>query len=216
MQRIRPAVTLLSQEIGLDHALASRRVYTDGAEAIYDYARDSDDEALLTFVRTGQQHLAEVIRAYLQPITYGDDGWVERMRLPAYAAANVVVDPIRPSGSRSSSMAEAVWKTSSIASRLATARQRSQTTSVSHALASRMSFASRFGVPPEFFIDRSLGRHAVPAALREAGVTVHTMADIYGEPRADHPALLHPGLVRCREMGWRLDADDSRPGPARP
>lgn len=44
-----------------------------------------------------------------------------------------------------------------------------------------MSFASRSGVPPEFFIDRSLGRHAVPAALREAGVTVHTMADVYGE-----------------------------------
>jgi uncharacterized protein (DUF433 family) len=93
MQRIRPAVTLLSQEIGLDHALASRRVYTDGAEVIYDYARDSDDEALPTVMRTGQQHLADVIRAHLQPITYGGDGWVERMGLPAYTAANVVVDP---------------------------------------------------------------------------------------------------------------------------
>jgi uncharacterized protein (DUF433 family) len=98
MQRIRPAVTLLSQEIGLDHALASHRVYTDGAEVIYDYARDSDDEALLTVVRTGQQHLADVIRAYLQPVTYGDDGWIERMRLPAYAEANVVVDPRRAFG----------------------------------------------------------------------------------------------------------------------
>ncbi len=98
MQRIRPAVTLLSQEIGLDHALASRRVYTDGAEVIYDYASHSEDEALLTVVRTGQEHLADVIRAYLQPITYGDDGWVERMRLPAYAAANVVVDPRRAFG----------------------------------------------------------------------------------------------------------------------
>jgi uncharacterized protein (DUF433 family) len=98
MQRIRPAVALLSREIGLDHALASRRVYTDGAEVIYDYANHSDDEALLTVVRTGQEHLADVIRAYLQPITYGDDGWVERMRLPAYAAANVVVDPHRAFG----------------------------------------------------------------------------------------------------------------------
>jgi hypothetical protein len=34
---------------------------------------------------------------------------------------------------------------------------------------------------PEFFIDRSLGRHIVPNALRNAGVTVHTMADVYGE-----------------------------------
>ena len=31
----------LSAEIGLDHALASQRVYTDGAEVIFDYAEGS-------------------------------------------------------------------------------------------------------------------------------------------------------------------------------
>jgi hypothetical protein len=35
--------------------------------------------------------------------------------------------------------------------------------------------------PFEFFIDRSLGRHQVPQALRKAGLTVHTMAEVYGE-----------------------------------
>lgn len=35
--------------------------------------------------------------------------------------------------------------------------------------------------PPEFFVDRSLGRYEVPDALRAAGLTVHTMADLYGE-----------------------------------
>jgi hypothetical protein len=35
--------------------------------------------------------------------------------------------------------------------------------------------------PPEFFIDRSLGRHVVADALREAGASVHVMADVYGE-----------------------------------
>jgi hypothetical protein len=35
--------------------------------------------------------------------------------------------------------------------------------------------------PPEFFIDRSLGRHIVPDALREAGAVVHVMAEVYGE-----------------------------------
>lgn len=35
--------------------------------------------------------------------------------------------------------------------------------------------------PPEFFVDRSLGRYEVPEALRAAGLVVHTMADIYGE-----------------------------------
>lgn len=92
-QRIRPAVARLSQEFGLDHALASRRVYTDGAEVIFDYARASDDQALLTVVRTGQQHFEEIIRGYLQRITYGDDGWAQQLRLPAYATAEVVVDP---------------------------------------------------------------------------------------------------------------------------
>ncbi len=98
MQRIRPAVARLSAEFGLDHALASERVYTDGAELIFDYASSSDDEALLTVVRTGQEHLAEVIREYLQRISYGGDGWAERLQLPAYTSAEVIVDPSRAFG----------------------------------------------------------------------------------------------------------------------
>lgn len=35
--------------------------------------------------------------------------------------------------------------------------------------------------PPELFIDRSLGRHLVPDALRAAGAVVRVMADVYGE-----------------------------------
>jgi uncharacterized protein (DUF433 family) len=98
MQRIRPAVARLSAEIGIEHAPASRRVYTDGAELIFDYAHDSDDEALLTVVRIGQEHLAEVIRGYLKRITYGGDGWAETLRLPAYSDAEVIVDPARAFG----------------------------------------------------------------------------------------------------------------------
>jgi hypothetical protein len=37
-----------------------------------------------------------------------------------------------------------------------------------------------FASPPEYFIDRSLGRHVVPDALRAAGAIVHVMADVYG------------------------------------
>lgn len=36
---------------------------------------------------------------------------------------------------------------------------------------------------PEFFVDRSLGKSIVEG-LRDAGLTVHSMADIYGEKRA--------------------------------
>jgi hypothetical protein len=37
--------------------------------------------------------------------------------------------------------------------------------------------------PAEFFVDRSLGKSIVEG-LRDAGLTVHSMADIYGERRA--------------------------------
>lgn len=45
LQRIRPALNRLSAEFGLDHALASRWLSTDGAEVVYDYARTTDDPA---------------------------------------------------------------------------------------------------------------------------------------------------------------------------
>jgi uncharacterized protein (DUF433 family) len=95
LQRIRPAVDALSRTIGLEHALASKRLYTDGAEVLYDYATESDDGELLELVvvRTGQHQFPEVVRDYLQRITYGRDGWASRVRLPSYQHAEVVVDP---------------------------------------------------------------------------------------------------------------------------
>lgn len=42
--------------------------------------------------------------------------------------------------------------------------------------------------PPELFVDRSLGRHLLPGALREAGFTTHTLASVYGEERAQKVA----------------------------
>jgi hypothetical protein len=43
--------------------------------------------------------------------------------------------------------------------------------------------ASRSDKPPEFFVDRSLGKSIVEG-LRTTGLTVHSMADVYGEERA--------------------------------
>jgi aryl-alcohol dehydrogenase-like predicted oxidoreductase len=40
---------------------------------------------------------------------------------------------------------------------------------------------------PEFFVDRSLGKSIVEA-LRDVGLTVHSMADVYGEKRAQRLA----------------------------
>lgn len=95
LQRIRPAVKVLSSTIGVDHALASRKLYTDGAEVLYDYAAKREEEELLELVvvRTGQHQFSEVVRDYLRRITYGEDGWASRVRLPTYHRAEVVVDP---------------------------------------------------------------------------------------------------------------------------
>ena len=72
-QRIRLAVKKLNDELGLDHALASRRVYTDGAELIFDYASGSDDAELLTVVSNGHGPRRRDPR-YLKQSTDGDDG----------------------------------------------------------------------------------------------------------------------------------------------
>jgi hypothetical protein len=54
---------------------------------------------------------------------------------------------------------------------------------------------------PEFFIDRSLGRVIVPAALRAVGLVVHTMADVYGE-RVGQELKDETWLRDVGEYGW--------------
>ena len=95
LQRIRPAVDVLSREIGITHALASEHLHTDGAEVLFDFATERSDEDWLELVvvRTGQKQFSELVRDYLQRITYGDDGWASQVQLPIYGRANVIVDP---------------------------------------------------------------------------------------------------------------------------
>jgi uncharacterized protein (DUF433 family) len=104
MQRVRPAITALEEEIGLAHALASRRLYSDGAEVLFDYAvqhaESSEGKAArnLVVVRSGQRVFTEVIEAYLRRIEYAEDGYAAVIHLPAYRSAEVVADPKRSFG----------------------------------------------------------------------------------------------------------------------
>lgn len=103
MQRVRPALAALSKEIGIEYALASRRLYTDGAEILFDFAEDvspKDAQAIrdLIVVRSGQRVFAEIVRDYLRRITYGKDGYARQIRLPGYDRARVVVNPDRAFG----------------------------------------------------------------------------------------------------------------------
>ena len=83
MQRIRRALEVLTQQDELDHALASRQLYSDGAEILYDYARNTDDKqlGLLTIVSSGQRVFHDVISQYLDRISF-EDTWASELILP--------------------------------------------------------------------------------------------------------------------------------------
>jgi uncharacterized protein (DUF433 family) len=104
LQRIRPALARLQDELGLEHVLASHALYTDGAEVIYDFAEQAGDtpEAhcarQLVVVRKGQHVFNGVIDDYLHRVKFAGDGYAERIHLPLYRTAEVVTDPRRGFG----------------------------------------------------------------------------------------------------------------------
>ncbi len=104
LQRIRPALTRLADELGIDHVLASRALYTDGAEVLYDFADQHGDtpEARgareLVAVCHGQRVFGEIVASYLRRVEFAADGYARLIRLPQYQHASVVVDPSRGFG----------------------------------------------------------------------------------------------------------------------
>jgi uncharacterized protein (DUF433 family) len=91
-------VLWLQEHIGLPQALASQQLQTDGAEILWDFARQSGDPADqemidgLVVIRSGQQVFRPIVRDYLTMVTY-EDGRTRRIQLPQYGNAGVVVDP---------------------------------------------------------------------------------------------------------------------------
>ena len=75
---------MLAAQGELTHALASRRHYTDGAQLLYDYAREVDDGQLrlLTVVDSGQRVFHEVIAQYLQRIVFDGSEWATELIVP--------------------------------------------------------------------------------------------------------------------------------------
>lgn len=112
--RIRPGVEAVKNELGLVHALASRLLYTDGAELLVRYAAEDDD---LEVARTRQRQLTKTVKHQLQLITYAGDGYAARLRLPGYGPADVVVDPavafgypvVKGKGTRVKDVLERFW-----------------------------------------------------------------------------------------------------------
>ena len=62
--------------------------------------------------------------------------------------------------------------------------------------------------PLEFFVDRSLGRHRVPQALRLAGWSLQTHHDVFGDRDEQVPDV--EWLERCGRMGLPVLTKDRR------
>ena len=63
--------------------------------------------------------------------------------------------------------------------------------------------------PPRFFLDRSLGRKAVPEALRADGWDVITLAEHYGIP-ADDQVADTDWIEEAAKRGWPVLMKDKR------
>lgn len=67
---------------------------------------------------------------------------------------------------------------------------------------------SRSQRPLEFFIDRSLGRHRVPEALRKSGWTLRTHHEVYGDRDEQVPDV--EWLEFCGRLGLPVLSKDRR------
>ncbi len=71
---------------------------------------------------------------------------------------------------------------------------------------------------PDLFLDRSLGRRQVPALLRDAGLRLPTLAEVYGVP-ADEGVADTEWLELAGQRGWPVLMKDERiryPRPSAP
>jgi uncharacterized protein (DUF433 family) len=99
LQQIRPALELVRSELGVEHALASRRLYHDGATLLWEVSNSNtvDPDARhiardLVVLRDGQYVFRQVIEKHLKLITY-DDMYARRVGLPEYEVAEIIADP---------------------------------------------------------------------------------------------------------------------------
>lgn len=104
MQRIRPSIDWLIANVG-PHALASKHLYTDGAEVLWHFAQreganSSADRVVkhLIVPRSGQYVFKDIVQHYLKQISFDVDKFASSIRLPQFGDANVVLDPYRGYG----------------------------------------------------------------------------------------------------------------------
>ena len=92
-----PSINWLLEHVG-PHALASKDLYTDGAEVLWDSAQETgqdspEGEAVRNLIvpRLGQYVFKDIVQHYPQQISFDEDKYASSIRLPQYQHANVVL-----------------------------------------------------------------------------------------------------------------------------
>lgn len=96
-QYIRKVLRKLQEEMRVEHALASKRLYMYGAKMLFDYVQEDATTRLIEVVSQNAV-FRPVVQEKLERITYGEDGWVARLILPSTPREIVLVDPFRAAG----------------------------------------------------------------------------------------------------------------------
>lgn len=92
--RIREGVAAIRKDVGIEYALATKRLYVDKAELLVAYALEeavTDED--LTVARNRQLQMRETVRNELKLITYGQDDVAQTIQLPIFKKTKVIVDP---------------------------------------------------------------------------------------------------------------------------
>jgi uncharacterized protein (DUF433 family) len=89
---IRSLLPRLESDIGIEYALASRRLYVEGGRLLVNYAKKLKPPEMAVF-RDQQGVIADTLMDYLKLVTYDREGYAERMTLPGTDRDVVEVDP---------------------------------------------------------------------------------------------------------------------------
>jgi uncharacterized protein (DUF433 family) len=96
--KVRPGIEAIRKSVGLDYALATRRLWMDKVELLLAEADDPDAHQDLVVARNRQLAMREAVEHELELITYGSDDVAETIQLPIFKKTKVIVDPTEAFG----------------------------------------------------------------------------------------------------------------------
>jgi uncharacterized protein (DUF433 family) len=98
MPYLRRVLEVLDSDLGVQNALASKRLYLHGGHVLWDHAKELGGPKILTEMVTKNYAFTNVVEGGLKLITYGPDEYARSVTLPATPEPLVEADPYRASG----------------------------------------------------------------------------------------------------------------------